>query len=69
MLLQESIIMSVSLSRYIVMILIHRPIFINVVVFCFLVVFFTPANSAKIWGVHFGVDPRCWGLQREERLS
>jgi len=24
---------------------------------------------AKIWGVPFGVDPWCWGLQTEERLG
>ena len=28
--------------------------------------FYTPLLlwTAKIWGVSFGVDPRCWGLQR-----
>jgi len=25
--------------------------------------------TAKIWGVPFGVDPSCWGLQRVKRLG
>ena len=25
--------------------------------------------SAKIWGVPFGVDPSCWGMQRVKRLG
>jgi len=25
--------------------------------------------AAKIWGICFEVDPRCWGPQREERLG